>query len=79
MVTPCDGGYTVYIDDRLDQAGRREAYRHAVRHIARDDFVKGDVQEIEIEARKEAGTGGTWEKLGRNLGETWEKWEEKWE
>lgn len=46
-----DGGYTVFIDDRLSDEGKRDAYRHALRHIEADDFVKhGDVDQIELEA-----------------------------
>lgn len=33
-----DGGYTVFIDDRLSDEGKRNAYRHALRHIEADDF-----------------------------------------
>lgn len=38
MVTPCFGGYTVYIDKNLDQAHQMKAYQHAMRHIKRGDF-----------------------------------------
>lgn len=50
MVTPCDGGYTVYIDSRLSHEKMLEAYKHAVEHIENDDFDKICVQEIEDEA-----------------------------
>lgn len=50
MVTPCDGGYTVYIDSRLSHEKVLEAYKHAVEHIENDDFGKICVQEIEEEA-----------------------------
>lgn len=50
MVTPCDGGYTVYIDSRLSHEKVLEAYKHAVEHIENDDFDKICVQEIEEEA-----------------------------
>lgn len=52
MVTPCDGGYTVYIDSRLSHEKVLEAYKHAVEHINRDDFQKEDVQLIETEVRE---------------------------
>lgn len=54
MVTPCLEGYTVYIDERLDEAHRLEAYRHALEHIRRHDFEKNDVQQIESEAHENA-------------------------
>jgi hypothetical protein len=53
VVMPCaDGNYTVYIDARLDNAQRQEAYQHAIRHIQNDDFSKTDVQSIEYEAHR---------------------------
>lgn len=54
MVTPCLEGYTVYIDERLDEAHRLEAYQHALEHIKRHDFEKDDVQQIESEAHENA-------------------------
>lgn len=51
MVTPCeDNDYTIYINGRLCDHKRREAYRHALTHIERDDFEKTDVQQIEADA-----------------------------
>lgn len=47
FVTPCLDGYCVYINDKLTERGRMEAYRHAVKHINGNDFEKIDVQEIE--------------------------------
>ncbi|MBR3278216.1 MAG: hypothetical protein IKG01_04790 [Lachnospiraceae bacterium] len=48
-----DGGHTVFIDEQLSDQGRKNAYRHAMRHIEEDDFGRhGDVQEIETRARK---------------------------
>lgn len=53
VVMPCsDGNYTVYIDARLDNIQRQEAYQHAIRHIQNDDFSKTDVQSIEYEAHR---------------------------
>ena len=47
-VTPgSDDSYTIYIDITLDEAHRREAYNHAIRHIENCDFEKSDVQAIE--------------------------------
>lgn len=37
-VTPCLGGYTVYIDEKLDRDSRMRAYEHALRHIENDDL-----------------------------------------
>lgn len=31
-------GYTVYTSDRLDDEGRLEAFRHALKHIENGDF-----------------------------------------
>ena len=51
MVTLCeDNDYTIYINGRLCDHKRREAYRHALAHIERDDFEKTDVQQIEADA-----------------------------
>lgn len=50
MVTPCADGYTIYINARLSQLGRVEAYDHAMWHIINRDFEKGDVQMVEASA-----------------------------
>lgn len=55
MVTPCSDGYTVYINARLSQAGRTEAYCHALWHITNDDFGKNEVEEIEAKAHRRNG------------------------
>jgi hypothetical protein len=49
-VTPCAGGYTVYINRRLTHERQMEAYRHALTHIDDKDFLKSDVQAIEAAA-----------------------------
>lgn len=54
MVTPCLGGYTIYIDSALTFEGRVKAYDHAMYHITHGDFDKTDVQQIESKAHKEA-------------------------
>ena len=47
-VRPCGPfGYCIYINARLSEKGRRDAYFHALRHIENGDFEKDDVQEIE--------------------------------
>lgn len=53
MVMPCTGGYTIYLNAKLTQEERVKAYRHALRHVERNDWDKTDVQEIEYEAHKE--------------------------
>lgn len=52
-VTPCLGGFTVYIDNRLTYEDRIKAYKHAMYHILNDDFDRNDVQQIEAEAHHE--------------------------
>ena len=52
MVAPCIDGYTVYLNARLSCAGRVKAYRHALRHIERNDWNKSSVQDIENDAHK---------------------------
>ena len=54
-VTPCLGGFTVYIDNRLTYEDRTKAYKHAMYHILNDDFEKDNVQMIEVEAHREGG------------------------
>ena len=50
MVTPCgDGCYTLYINTRDSRERQIEAYRHALKHIERNDHNGGDVQTIENE------------------------------
>lgn len=57
MVTPCVGGYTVYISDKLDKAGRERAFDHALQHIRRNDFAS-PLPADEIEERTHVGTEG---------------------
>ena len=47
MITPCDDGYTVYLNSRLTQEAQEKAYNHALLHIEMNDFELQDVQEIE--------------------------------
>ena len=51
-VLPCSDGYTIYINDGLDHAGRIKALKHALKHIGNRDFDKCDVQRIEDEAHR---------------------------
>ena len=54
MIMPCTGGYTIYLNAKLTQEERVKAYRHALRHVERNDWEKEDVQQIESETHKEA-------------------------
>lgn len=51
-VSPCFGGYTVYISEDLSMQERHKAYQHALKHIKNGDFERHDVQKIEAEAHK---------------------------
>lgn len=55
MVLPCADGYTIYINEMLDDVGRLDAYHHAVDHIKNNDWNKSDVQLIESEAHENGG------------------------
>lgn len=50
MVTPCNDGYTVYLNARDTKERQEEAYIHVLCHISRDDFLRLDVDEIESNA-----------------------------
>ena len=50
MITPCLGGYTIYLDPRQSFESMRDSYKHALSHSEHNDFEKGDVQEIETKA-----------------------------
>ena len=50
MITPCLGGYTIYLDPRQSFESMRDSYKHALSHIEHNDFEREDVQEIEIKA-----------------------------
>jgi len=50
MITPCLGGYTIYLDPRQSFESMRDSYKHALSHIEHNDFEKEDVQEIETKA-----------------------------
>ncbi len=54
MIMPCTGGYTIYLNAKLSQEERVRAYRHALKHVERNDWEKEDVQQIESETHKEA-------------------------
>ena len=51
-VTPCIGGYTIYINAKLTMEEQCKALKHALYHIQNDDFSKDNVQQIEEEAHR---------------------------
>ena len=50
MITPCECGFTVYLNAKLSYQDRVKTYTHALKHIERNDWNKYDVQIIEKEA-----------------------------
>lgn len=52
LVTPCCGGFTIYLNARLSYQDRVKAYLHALKHVVRNDWEKEDVQMIESDAHK---------------------------
>jgi len=52
MVTPCEGGYTVYINKKLSEYKALRAFHHAVGHVVYNDWEKSAVQTIEREAHE---------------------------
>lgn len=52
-VTPCDTGYTIYLDERClwDKDLRLKEYAHAVRHIRKQHWGLHDVSEIEWDCK----------------------------
>ena len=50
MITPCESGFTIYLNARLSYQDRIKAYMHAMRHVERNDWEKDNVQLIEKEA-----------------------------
>lgn len=49
-----DGSYTIFINSRLSDSGRKKAYRHAMNHIQDNDFEKNEVQGIEKHAHEKS-------------------------
>lgn len=47
-----DGTYTIFISDKLSSIEQHEAFLHAYRHIAGNDFTKDNVDKIESDAHK---------------------------
>ena len=56
-VMPCLDGYTIYIDERLDDEMRLKVYEHALEHIRRGDCAGGDAGQIEREVHGEHTKG----------------------
>jgi len=52
MITPCEGGYTVYINKKLPRQKALRAFHHAVGHVVHSDWEKTDVLSIEREAHE---------------------------
>ena len=52
MVAPCADGYTIWLDDRLDDEHRAKYLLHAMHHIDNGDFDRDNVQEIEADAHR---------------------------
>lgn len=48
-VLPCYSGYTIYTADRLTTEERKRAFRHALKHIYKNDWDEESVQKIESE------------------------------
>lgn len=53
FVVPCPDGYTIYINEKLDDEAREKAYRHALEHIEFNDFEKSDADWIEADRHRE--------------------------
>lgn len=51
-VLPCADGYTIYINEKLDDNHRLAAFLHAISHINNNDWKCGNVQQIEFDAHK---------------------------
>ena len=47
LVTPCADGFTVYIDEHLDDNHRLDAYNHALDHIRNGDFDSDNVRSVQ--------------------------------
>jgi hypothetical protein len=50
VVTPCLDGYTIYLNDHLDEFGQIKAYNHAIHHIYNDDYSRVEADKIEADA-----------------------------
>lgn len=50
-VLPCDGGYTIYLDQNLTGEQLIRAYDHAISHIENGDFYNEDLSVSQKEMR----------------------------
>ena len=48
-----DGSYTILVSESLQKFKQLEALNHAIRHIIREDWQGGDVNDIERETHAE--------------------------
>ncbi len=48
-----DGSYTIFINARLSTNMQQDVYFHELRHIAKNDFIKYNVDNIENAIHKE--------------------------
>ena len=71
IISPCLGGYTIYINSKLSQMGMSEAYNHALWHINQNDFEKEDVQLIESAAERHEENGNLHEGFLRSASQRW--------
>ena len=42
-----DGSYTIFIEASLSREQQQDAFKHAMKHILGDDFMKDDIDKIE--------------------------------
>lgn len=47
-----DGSFSIFLNARLNYEARMKAYKHALFHIANDDFYKDNVDDIEAAAHE---------------------------
>ena len=50
-VLPCEGGYTIYLDESLTGERLIEEYEHAMTHIENGDFYNDTMTASEMEFR----------------------------
>ena len=49
VTSPCEDGYTIYLNSNDCRSRQEQAYRHEEAHIQRGDFDRESVQQIEGE------------------------------
>ena len=45
-----DGSYTIFIESSLSKDKQQDAFKHAMKHILGDDFMKYNIDKIEFDA-----------------------------